>query len=261
MLRHSALEQAIGRRQVVSAVTGASQRRARSFDGVAAAYEEARPGYPSAALDWLLPSPVRVLELGAGTGKLTRQMVAAGHDVLAVEPSGEMLAQLRLAVPAAEALVGAAESIPLADASVDAVVAAQAFHWFDPRVALPEIRRVLRSHGRLGLMWNIPDADSAVIATLAPIVGGFPSGAGDPASVIAEAGGFGPLEAHVFRHEQQLTRERLVDLARSWSSVAVLAEGERERRLVAISRAFDALAQEGTITFPYLTYTYFANVV
>ena len=121
-----------------------SEERARSFDAAAAEYERHRPDYPEEALRWAaktlgLESTARVLDVGAGTGKLTRGLVALGFDVVAVEPGGRMLDQLRQAVPQAEAHEAPAEALPLPDASVDAAFAAQAYHWFDRGRALPEL--------------------------------------------------------------------------------------------------------------------------
>ena len=129
------------------------QRQAASFGAAAEAYERGRPEYPPAALDWLLPAGARdVLDLGAGTGKLTRQLVARGLNVVAVDPSGGMLEQLRAAVPGVPAMIGRAEEIPLQDGVVDAVLVAQAWHWVDPERAPREVARVLRPGGRLGLV-------------------------------------------------------------------------------------------------------------
>ena len=128
---------------------GGRGRPAESFAKVADSYERTRPGYPRGAITWMLGSAVRVLDLGAGTGKLTRELVALGYETTAVEPLPEMLAELRVAVPTVEASVGRAEAIPLPDKSMDAVVVAQAFHWFDATIALAEIARVLQPGGRL----------------------------------------------------------------------------------------------------------------
>src|SRR5690606_37723951 len=121
------------------------RRRAASFELGADAYRRARPGYPDDAVRWLAPQPpARVLDLAAGTGKLTERLHALGFDVTAVEPSDAMRAQLEQAVPAVRAVPGTAETIPFADDSVDGVVVAQAWHWFDPAPAAREVARVLR---------------------------------------------------------------------------------------------------------------------
>jgi SAM-dependent methyltransferase len=133
--------------------------RSRSFETVAAEYERHRPDYPEKAIRWAakqlgLEDHARVLDVGAGTGKLSRGLVALGFDVVAVEPGRPMLEQLRNAVPEAEAVLGPAEAIPLPDASVDAAFAAQAYHWFDRERAVPELHRVVRPGGGLALFWN-----------------------------------------------------------------------------------------------------------
>lgn len=136
--------------------------RARSFARVAGEYERGRPGYPRAAIQWLLGAkPLEVLDLGAGTGKLSAALLEAGHRVTAVEPLDEMRAILTSRLPQAHALDGTAEQLPLADASVDAVVVGAAFHWFDQSVALAEIARVLRPPGVLGLLGNAFDTPAA----------------------------------------------------------------------------------------------------
>ena len=134
------------------------QQRRTSFGSVAAGYAALRPGYPADAVAFLLgAAPVRVLDLGAGTGLLTDVLLAAGHQVVAVDPSAEMLEQLRARLPQVTAAVGGAEGIPLPDSDVDAVVAGQAAHWFDPVPAADELRRVLRPGGTVGLVWNTRD--------------------------------------------------------------------------------------------------------
>ncbi|WP_240619539.1 class I SAM-dependent methyltransferase [Blastococcus sp. TF02-8] len=132
--------------------------RARSFGSVAAGYARLRPGYPADAVAFLLGDrPLDVLDVGAGTGLLSQVVLDQGHRVRAVDPSPEMLAELEARLPAVPTAVGTAESLPVGDASVDAVVAGQAAHWFDPVPAARELRRVLRPTGVVGLVWNTRD--------------------------------------------------------------------------------------------------------
>jgi len=132
-----------------------ASEQARSFDRVADAYERGRPGWPPELLDLLpVPDEATVLDLGAGTGKLTRVLAARYAHVIALEPLAEMRAILAERVPAAEPLPGVAEAIPLDEAAVDAVFVGQAFHWFATDVAVAEIARVLRPGGVLARMWN-----------------------------------------------------------------------------------------------------------
>jgi SAM-dependent methyltransferase len=150
--------------------------RARSFETVAVEYERHRPDYPEEALRWAadelgLEAGACVLDLGAGTGKLTRGLVEAGLEVVAVEPGAAMLEQLRTAVPGAEALEGSAESIPLPDGSVAAAFAAQAFHWFDREQALPELHRVIAPDGGLVLLWNWWDERDPLQHELGELIG------------------------------------------------------------------------------------------
>jgi SAM-dependent methyltransferase len=150
--------------------------RARSFETVAAEYERHRPEYPEAALRWAadelgLEPGARVLDLGAGTGKLTRGLVGVGFEVVAVEPGAPMLAQLREVVPEVEAHEGSAESIPLPGESVDAAFAGQAFHWFDRDQALPELHRVICAGGGLALLWNWWDERDPLQNELGGLIG------------------------------------------------------------------------------------------
>ena len=151
----------------MSAETNERRGRAASFGGVADVYERARPGYPVDAVRWLAgDEPCDVVDLGAGTGKLTRTLVDLGHRVTAVEPLPEMLDQLRAAVPEATALQGGAEAIPLPAESADVVTVAQAFHWFDHGPALLEIARVLRPGGHIALVWNVRDESDPLVTEL-----------------------------------------------------------------------------------------------
>lgn len=236
------------------------RRRAAAFGGVAEDYERARPGYPIEAIQWMLPTSGRVLDLGAGTGKLTRQLVSAGYEAVAVEPSQEMLNELRRVVLQAEVYLGHAEAIPLPAASVDAVVAAQSFHWFDAPVALAEIARVLRPGGRIALVWNMPDQTTRWLSKLSPLVGTLPDvPPRDIEASIGELGSFDTVEAATFHYEQVLGRDELLKLVSSWSYLALLPLDERKAHLDAVSGLFDRCADDGRIVFPYVTHAYRAH--
>jgi SAM-dependent methyltransferase len=214
-------------------------RRASSFGAAAAAYAEHRPDYPGAAVRWALEpalsadGPVLdVLDLGAGTGKLSASLVALGHRVTAVEPDPAMLAELRAGLPAATALAGGAEEIPLPDASVDAVVAGQAFHWFDQSRALPEIARVLRPGGSLAALWNSDDYRIEWIAELGRIAGSRVSFIDwSPARGIAAHPALAPLERADFPHRQRRTADSLLATVATHSHVLVLEPRERDELL------------------------------
>jgi SAM-dependent methyltransferase len=139
------------------------EQRARSFGSVAGDYSALRPGYPDDVVAFAVGGVegharrLRVLDLAAGTGLLTAPLVAAGHDVVAVEPAARMLEELATRLPTVTALDGTAESIPLPDADLDVVTAAQAAHWFDPAPAAAELRRVLRPGGAVTFVWNMRD--------------------------------------------------------------------------------------------------------
>jgi len=150
--------------------------RARSFETAAAEYERHRPDYPVEALRWAaellgLAAGARVLDVGAGTGKLTRGLVSVGFEVVAVEPGAPMLDELRKAVPEAEGIEGPAESIPLPDASVEAAFSGQAFHWFDRERAVPELHRVIGPGGGLALLWNWWDERDPLQRGLGELIG------------------------------------------------------------------------------------------
>ncbi|HYF71893.1 MAG TPA: class I SAM-dependent methyltransferase, partial [Nocardioides sp.] len=145
---------------------------ALSFGDVAAAYDRARPTYPRESVAWLAgEQPTTVLELGAGTGKLTSVLVDLGHDVHATDPDEQMLAVLRERLPDVRTSVAGAEELPVPDASYDVVVVAQAFHWFDHERALPEIARVLKPGGRLAVVWNARDERIPWVRRLGALIG------------------------------------------------------------------------------------------
>ncbi|HSI97879.1 MAG TPA: class I SAM-dependent methyltransferase [Gaiellaceae bacterium] len=225
-----------------------------AFAEVAGAYERARPGYPEEAVRWLVgDEPCDVVDLGAGTGKLTRVLVELGHRVTAIEPLLEMLELLPAAAPGAFAILGNAEIIPLPDVHADVVTCAQSFHWFDHAVALPEIARVLRPEGRLGLVWNSRDDGDPWMARLSAIIGNETVEEGDTSQVIDESGLFGPVETARFSFEQVLDREGLLDLVLSRSYCAKLPLVDREPILAAVGRLYDETASPDGVRLAYVT--------
>jgi len=233
---------------------------ARSFGAAAAAYERGRPSYPQEALDWLVPAQARrVLDLGAGTGKLTRQLVRRGLDVIAVEPSARMREQLALVLPEVRTLPGTAERIPLEDAAVDAVLVAQAWHWMDPASAVPEVARVLTPSGQLGLLWNVRDERVPWVADLGGLLrqGAAPAGEPDLTDSSEHVGApFSPPERRIFTWVHQTTPTGVLDLVASRSYVITLSDGPRARLLSdvrALVSSHPALVGKDTIELPYQT--------
>lgn len=152
-------------------VSEAREMRAGSFGGIARDYESGRALYPDEAVGWLVEGASRVVDLGAGTGKLTGAISRYAAEVVALEPQRQMLLHLRRAAPSALAACSVAESLPVRSEWADVVVVARAFHWFDQQRAVPEIRRILSPEGRLGLIWNVRDESLDWVAALARIAG------------------------------------------------------------------------------------------
>jgi SAM-dependent methyltransferase len=228
----------------------------RSFDRAAAEYERVRPGYPAALLDLLpLGADAEVLDLGAGTGKLTRVLADRYRRVLAVEPLDGMRAILEQVVPSAEAHAGSAEAIPLAGASVDGVFAGQAFHWFANDEAVAEIARVLRPGGVVCLVWNEPTDPS-------PLPGDYEAylershrpaldavRAATPWPELLGRGPFGEVHETVIPNEQRLERADVLTFAQTVSWVAHRGDDDRAR----IARDLDELLDAGPFVFPMKT--------
>jgi ubiquinone/menaquinone biosynthesis C-methylase UbiE len=234
---------------------------ARSFEDVAELYERVRPSYPNAAVEWLaerlgIDVTSTVLDLGAGTGKLTRAFLPRARRVIAVEPGSEMLAQLERAVPEAEAILGPAEAIPLDDDVVDAVVCGQSFHWFRTDEALHEIGRVLRPGGGLGLIWNMRDPDDPLQAKITELLDPFvPTGRATEAGVEAFVRRtFDTVEAHVIPFAEELDADTVAARIASISFVAAAPES-KQRELDESVRAL-VEARGGRVPFRYRTEAY-----
>jgi MOSC domain-containing protein YiiM/SAM-dependent methyltransferase len=217
---------------------------ARGFSAGADAYERGRPEYAPEGIATLvrelgIKRGTRVLDLAAGTGKLTRAFVGTGAELVAVEPVAEMRAKLIAAVPGVQAVDGTAERIPLPNDSVDAVVVGQAFHWFDGVRAVSEIRRVLRPGGALGLIWQSRNPTRPWTERLNEIIDRlsgenprFRSGAWKEA--FEHVALFEPLAMASFEHVHRLARETVIDRVASISYVAAAAEVDRARILDAV---------------------------
>jgi SAM-dependent methyltransferase len=225
------------------------RERAGSFGAAADVYDRSRPSYPVEAVRWALPERARrVLDLGAGTGKLTTVLLDLGLDVVAVEPSEQMRARIP---PRAEVVEGSAESLPLEDASVDAVLVGQAFHWFDPDKALAEMARVLRPGGTVGLLWNVMDDSVEWVARVAGLFGAE--------DVVSHMDGRPPFTGHEafadpehdeFEHVQSLDCDLLVDLVASRSTILTLAEDDR---LEVLAQVREVAPDDEPFDLPYVT--------
>lgn len=223
------------------------QLRARSFGSMAADYAAHRPNYPADGIRWALGGatrPVRsVLDLAAGTGKLTEGLVPLGFAVTAVEPDDGMRAELSQRFPQVEALAGTAESIPLADGSVDAVLVGQAFHWFDHGRALDEIGRVLRPGGVVGLLWNGEDDSVAWVAGLMDVAGTSVSDTLPERFEMPPHPLFAAAELAVFPHTHRRTVDSLAETMGTHSRMIVIPAAERAAVLERIRAYLSALPE------------------
>jgi ubiquinone/menaquinone biosynthesis C-methylase UbiE len=230
-------------------------RFATAFDSAAEEYERGRPGYPEEAIETVareleLDENSTVLDLAAGTGKLTRSLTGRFGEVIAVEPLAEMRAQLTQMVPGVEALEGSAESIPVDGASLNAVFVAQAFHWFDGRRALAEFKRVLRPGGGLALIWNTTPWETRETPWFAAVDDLLEERRVDLATLRRNASGrwreafddehdFGPLVEATFDNPQSSTRTEFVDSLASRSYIAVLELADRAAVLAGLEKLLD----------------------
>jgi SAM-dependent methyltransferase len=230
----------------------------QSFQDGGEHYDRVRPGYPADSADWLIPAGASdAADIGAGTGNFTALLVERGPAVSAVDPSTDMLDQLRRTFPGVIALEGTAEATGLADGAFDVVSVAQAWHWCDPRLASTELARILRPGGVLGLIWNQLDTSVPWVHRLSRIMH-----AGDvhkPDFRPAVGPEFAGLESHLTRWEDPVTTVDIVELAKSRSYY--LAAGESTRAKVRANLDWylhEHLAHSGgeVIGLPYLTQTW-----
>ena len=231
------------------------------------AYERARPEWPQEAARWLVPEAAElVVELGAGTGKLTRAVAALGVRVVAVEPDPRMLAVLRgLGL---EGVEGSAEAIPFGDGVADAVVAGSSLHWFELEQALPEIHRVLRPGGRFGFGWNHRDDRHPAIAVMSDAIYEAQTRRGPrwrtrgwPVDITA-GGLFRDVEHALFEHVHELPREALADMLMSYSGVSALPEDERGpvfSKVAALLDSDESVSGGGTLRLPFVVTAYRAT--
>ncbi|BFM23001.1 class I SAM-dependent methyltransferase [Microbacterium sp. che218] len=244
------------------------QAKSTSFGQAAAAYESGRPGYPAEAVAWLLERVrepgrgLRVADVGAGTGKLTRSVVELGADVVAVDPDADMLATLRENARGVPTFVGTAESLPLPDSALDAIVMGQAWHWVDVEPASREVARVLRSGGELGLIWNIRDDSVDWVKRLTAAMGG------SNAEVLLATTGprvaepFEGLEHREWRWDRQITLPQLRDLVGSRSDVITASPEKRagiDAAVDGVVASVPGLADGEAVALPYVTHAFRAR--
>ncbi|WP_121162262.1 class I SAM-dependent methyltransferase [Micromonospora pisi] len=244
----------------------ADLEQALSFGSAAATYDQFRPSYPVAALTWAVDAdtPSDLVDLAAGTGILTRQLLGLGHRVVPVEPDPGMRAQLAAATPGTTALAGSAEAIPLPDGGTDMIMSGQAYHWFDRERAHAEAARVLRPGGRFAPIWNSRDESVPWVAALSALLADFAGRSSvDTAPDLTSFGdAFEPLERAEFRHDTTHTADTLVGLV-STRSYYLTASPTRQRELETAVRDLTAhhpdLAGRPSFDLPYRTTVYRAR--
>jgi SAM-dependent methyltransferase len=249
----------------------------RGFAARAREYESARPGWPGEVVDALIgelgvtAESSTVVDLAAGTGKLTRELMGRAARVIAVEPSAAMRVELAAIVPGAEVLEGVADAIPLPDASADAVFVAEAFHWFATKEAVAEIARVLRPGGGLALLWNVHvwQGDEPGVSATAELITArrapgvtreerYQSGAWREA--FGEGELFEPFRELQVRHEQVVDIEGLLLHMSTWSFVAALGDRERESLLADVRVVLEReLPDPDRVVIPYRTDAHWAR--
>jgi SAM-dependent methyltransferase len=237
----------------------------KAWGDSAEVYERARPGYPPEAIDFLhelgLGPDSDVLDLAAGTGKLTRALIAAGARVTAVEPLFAMRQMLQQRLPEATVMEGTAERIPVQDGTADLVTVAQAFHWFDADVAAADIARVLRPGGGLAAIWNVRDESVEWMAMIRELIEEARADtphhtSGEWRKPFESSGVFEPLQLETYRHTQEVSRADAVDVFASRSYVAALPEHDREALL---ERVAEQVPKTEVVAIPYITELYWTR--
>lgn len=242
---------------------------AEGFARGAQTYARGRPDFPPVVREWLmddlqLRAGKVALEVGAGTGKFTKNIVETGAQAIALDPVPQMLTQLKRAVPEATATLGSATSIPLADESVDAVICAQSLHWFATREALAEMRRVLKPGGKLGLIWNVRDQSVDWVASITKLIDRYEGDAprydkGEWRTLFPAEGFTRLIERRVTHGHTGSPEQVIIDRIASISFIAALDADERQRLIARVREliaATPALAGRDEVTFPYVTLAY-----
>ena len=244
----------------------------RGFGAAAEAYERSRPDYPAEAIDRLvqeleLTRSCRAMDLGAGTGKLTRLLIPTGATLVAVEPVAAMRGAFATVLPQVSVVGGVAEALPFAGGSFDAVVCAQAFHWFDGERALPAIHHVLKSRGRLGLLWNVRDESVPWVRELTDIIMPYERRAPREKTLawrraFSASDLFSRLHQLRFPHAQRLDGDGLVERFASVSFIASLPDATRDEvlaRIHSVAHGHPDLAGRQTFELPYVTELYWCS--
>ncbi len=250
------------------------EKAAVGFDRAGDSYERGRPEYPQDAIDFLVKTlqidpTSTVVDLGAGTGKFTKLLTQAKATVIAVEPVEGMRKKFQSLYPGIKILSGTAEDIPMEDNSVDAVIAAQAFHWFNGPAAVREIHRVLKPNGKIGLIWNARDESLAWVAELTKIIDPHEGGAPRYKTMnwkkaFVETNLFSRLQLQHFSYSQVGTVETIVDRIGSISFISALSEVDKQKVLTQVRNLVQShpdTKSRSEVKLPYRTDVYWCEKI
>jgi SAM-dependent methyltransferase len=248
------------------------EKAAIGFDRAGDSYERGRPEYPLDAINCLIEnlqikSSSKVIDLGSGTGKFTKLILPSGAQIVAVEPVEGMRRKFQSLFPNTQILEGSAENIPMEDQSVDSVIAAQAFHWFNGPLALKEIHRVLKPKGKLGLIWNVRDESQAWFVELTRIIDLYEGGAPRYKSMVwkqafDDSNFFSNLRLQSFPYVQVGDIETVLDRVGSISFISALSDAERARALDRVRKLVEThpdTKNSATVRLPYRTDAYWCE--